>query len=77
MLDARCSMAVRLLDADHWFMVPGRLLLATGSWIFKGIRLLTPGMKLHEIEYHFREVPPAVREYRLRRRRPRTRRRPL
>ena len=36
-------------------------------------------MKLHEIEYHFLEVPPAVTESRLRRRRSRarTRRRPL
>jgi len=32
-------------------------------------------MRLHEIKCHFREVPHAVREYRLRR--PRTRPRPL
>jgi hypothetical protein len=30
--------------------------------------LLTPRMRLHEIQCHFREVPHAVTEYRLRRR---------
>ena len=38
--------------------------------------LPTPLMKFHDIQCHFREFPHAVTEYRLRRRRPRTRPRP-